>query len=60
MKQGELQKVILMLCEYSTPSFSKPCLSTDYVPVTGLGARTAAMRDIVLALKDFVWWGNNP
>lgn len=56
VKQGELQKVILMLCEYSTYSFVLQTLSnTGYVPDTGLRARSAATEAIVLALKYLVW-----
>lgn len=55
VKQGELQKVILMLCEYPPCSFSRPYLSSAYVPIPGLGARRAAMRVTVFALKDLGW-----
>lgn len=52
VKQGELQKVILMLCECRPRSFSRPYLRAACVPVPGLGARRAAARDTVFALKD--------
>lgn len=55
VKQGELQKVILMLCECPPCSFSRPYLSSTYVPTPGLRARRAATWDTVFAPKDLGW-----
>lgn len=55
VKQGELQKVILMLCECPPCSFSRPYLSSAALPIPGLGARRAAMRDTVSAPNDLAW-----
>lgn len=44
VKQGELQKVILMLCECATYSLSKPFLSTSFTLGPGLRARRSATK----------------